>query len=317
MVTPQNWLFQRSYKKLREKLLREQSLCHLGRLGEGGFESTAAAGAFISLNVWQQCSPEIGHRITGVDASFPRTAREKSMLLKCAEVQVVEQVTLLKNVDARIVFSNHSARHLLSEYADSYLGLGTGDGQKYLRYFWEASHIPQVWVHCQSAVQRTQQYGGREQVIAWDQGIGRVRGMSDAERVQIHNQDRSGNASWSKSGVGVALMRGLPANLYDGAVYDKSMAVLIPKNPEHLSAIWAYCSSSEFHDNVRLIDHNIIVANGTLVQVPFDLEHWQKVAEKIGPLPEPYSNDPTQWLFKGNPGSCWPPGPPGPAAARF
>jgi hypothetical protein len=36
-----------------------------------------------------------------------------------------------------------------------------------------------------------------------------------------------------------------------------------------------------------------------LVKVPFDLEYWQKVAEKKGPLPKPFSEDPTQWLFKG------------------
>jgi hypothetical protein len=45
------------------------------------------------------------------------------------------------------------------------------------------------------------------------------------------------------------------------------------------------------------------VANLTLLKAPFDLEHWTKVAEQLYPdgLPEPYSNDPTQWLFKGDP----------------
>jgi hypothetical protein len=43
------------------------------------------------------------------------------------------------------------------------------------------------------------------------------------------------------------------------------------------------------------------VTNRTLVKVPFDLERWQRVADEAGPLPEPCSNDPTQWLFKGEP----------------
>jgi hypothetical protein len=35
--------------------------------------------------------------------------------------------------------------------------------------------------------------------------------------------------------------------------------------------------------------------------VPFDLAHWQRVAEEQYPdgLPEPHSGDPTQWLFEG------------------
>ena len=45
------------------------------------------------------------------------------------------------------------------------------------------------------------------------------------------------------------------------------------------------------------------VTNATLVKVPFDLERWQQVAAEEYPngLPEPHSNDPTQWLFKGHP----------------
>jgi hypothetical protein len=39
------------------------------------------------------------------------------------------------------------------------------------------------------------------------------------------------------------------------------------------------------------------------VKVPFDLEHWQKVAAEKYPhgLPKPFSSDPTQWLFNGHP----------------
>jgi hypothetical protein len=41
----------------------------------------------------------------------------------------------------------------------------------------------------------------------------------------------------------------------------------------------------------------------TLVKVPFDLAHWQKVAAEKYPhgLPKPFSSDPRQWLFNGHP----------------
>ena len=41
------------------------------------------------------------------------------------------------------------------------------------------------------------------------------------------------------------------------------------------------------------------VTNRTLVKVPFDADRWRKVAEEAGPLPEPWSDDPTQWLSEG------------------
>ena len=49
LVLPQNWLFLTSYRKLREKLLTQETWCLLAWLGEGGFESSAAAGAFVTL----------------------------------------------------------------------------------------------------------------------------------------------------------------------------------------------------------------------------------------------------------------------------
>src|SRR5260370_23700954 len=96
-------------------------------------------------------------------------------------------------------------------------------------------------------------------------------------------------------------MRNLPVTLYSGEAFDSNVGIIIPNNPLHRPAIWAFCQSSEYSTAVRQIDQKIGVANATLVKVPFDLEHWQKVADVADPLPEPYSNDPTQWLFKGNP----------------
>src|SRR5690606_4250329 len=39
LVTPQNWLFLKSYKHIREKLLKEQSWEHTSWLGPGAFET--------------------------------------------------------------------------------------------------------------------------------------------------------------------------------------------------------------------------------------------------------------------------------------
>jgi len=123
--------------------------------------------------------------------------------------------------------------------------------------------------------------------------------MTDWERDQIHNQDQSGSQAWGKSGVGVSLMRELRVTLYTGEIFDKAMAVLVPKNPKHIKAIWAFAQSDTFAESVRRLDHKTIIANGTLVKVRFDLERWQRIADEAGPLPKPDSNDPTQWLFNG------------------
>lgn len=127
--------------------------------------------------------------------------------------------------------------------------------------------------------------------------------MSEAEREQIHNQDQSGQQAWGKTGVCVSLNKVLPVTHYSGELFDKAVAVLVPKKREHLPAIRAFAESNTFQSAVRALDQKTIVANGTLLKVSFDLAHWQKVAAEKYPhgLPKPFSNDPTQWLFNGHP----------------
>jgi len=84
-------------------------------------------------------------------------------------------------------------------------------------------------------------------------------------------------------------------------VFLDSAVVILPSDENHLPAIYAYCSSADYSADVRRINRKLIVTNRTLVKVPFEVERWQKVAEAAGPLPQPWSEDPTQWLFKGGP----------------
>ena len=99
------------------------------------------------------------------------------------------------------------------------------------------------------------------------------------------------------------MMRELAVTLYAGDLFDISCTPVVPHDSEHLPAIWAFCSSPEYNIAVRALDQALKVTNATLVKIPFDLAHWQKVAAEKYPhgLPKPFSSDPTQWLFNGHP----------------
>jgi hypothetical protein len=104
-------------------------------------------------------------------------------------------------------------------------------------------------------------------------------------------------------GVIVNQVRNLSAAIYMGNSFDNNAAIIIPELEEHLPAIYEFCISSQYPVEVRKVDAKLNVTGGTLVKVPFDLAHWQEVAAEKYPngLPEPYSDDPTQWLFHGHP----------------
>ena len=94
----------------------------------------------------------------------------------------------------------------------------------------------------------------------------------------------------------------MPCRLYTGELFDNNAAVISPHYADLLPALWALLqlagvSQRLFARSTRRSN----VTNRTLVKVPFDVERWRQVAEEAGPLPEPWSDDPTQWLFEGRP----------------
>lgn len=133
----------------------------------------------------------------------------------------------------------------------------------------------------------------------WQDGKGDLINLAD----EFDSRPTRGFRAWRKLGVAINRMGDLSAELYFGEIFECNIAAVIPKNPEHREAIWHFCKSPEYSLEVRKVDQAIKVTNVTLLKVPFDLAHWQKVAAEKYPngLPKPFSSDPTQWLFNGHP----------------
>ncbi|NLZ11110.1 MAG: SAM-dependent DNA methyltransferase [Alcaligenaceae bacterium] len=303
IVMPQNWLFLTSYRKQRESLLRRVEWNLLARLGEGGFDSPQAAGAFIILLTQTNALPAESFELRGVDASAPKLTLEKATLLAEGEVVSVSQKGQLDNPDARVALEESTGAELLAEYADGLAGILNGDSPRFLKVFWEILERSDLWSFQQTTQEQTAEFGGLHNLVFYDEKNGHLREQEWIRKERLHNSDQRGQSVVGKHGVAISSMRVLPAALFLGSRFDSNVAAVVPKNAEHIPAIWCFCSSPEFNEAVRRIDQKINVTNATLVKVPFDLEHWQKVAAERYPngLPKPYSDDPTQWLFHGHP----------------
>ena len=289
LVTPQNWMFKVTYQALRRQLLISEEWNLVALLGMAAFSDMNWWAFNTALTViTDNLSPE-SHTFYCVDATARKGPFEKERLLKTAAVSSIEQRLQLCNPDARVSLATDSTTELFAKYAHSFQGIATADYARFGRCFWEFPDIPIEWEFQQSTVKANTAYGGREHIFLWELGTGTLA-RSPRARVQ-------GLAALHKQGVAVSQMNRLPATLYCGDYFDNNTAVLIPNDPSHLEAIWAYCSSEEFYTNVRNIDSAVKVTNSTLLKVPFDLERWQTVKEERWPggLPEPYSDDPTQW----------------------
>ena len=307
-VTPQNWLFLTSYRKLREKLLKQHTWNLVARLGSGAFETISGNVVNVALSVLSADRPTHSWRMAGIDVSVPLSEQsvrpvEKASLLRgvlatrdpAHSIQTNVQGEQLRNPDARVVLGRARGADTLAKYAQSFQGTTSGDNPRFVLTFWETSCINGVWRTLQSTGDGKEHFAGRHHVFLWENGNGCVV-SSQGARIQ-------GRAAWDKLGIAVGQMEDLPATLNSGSPWDMNCATIVPKDSKHLSAVWCFCSSSTYNQAVRRIDQHLKVTNATLVKVPFDLSYWQRVADEEYPhgLPKPFSDDPTQWIFHGHP----------------
>jgi hypothetical protein len=298
LVTPQNWLFLGTYKHLRKRMLEEAEWNIVARLGPRAFETISGEVVNVALLALTRRGAENTHSFAGIDVSPGNSSQVKATLLHDKQLSTAKQIEQLGNPDFRIALEAGSGHRLLSSVAHGVHGLGSKDTPCFFHQFWEIPAITPDWEFLQTTIESTRNFGGCEQIVFWEEGKGLL-----SERGQRGEAVLAGGMAWERRGVIVSQMSSLPAALYLGDMFDKNAAVVLPHDEENLPAIWAYCSSSEYLDEVRRIDQKMNVTNVTLVKVPFDLAHWRQVAADTYPhgLPKPHSNSPTQWLFNGHP----------------
>ena len=298
IVMPQNWLFLTTYSAQRKHLLKEARWELLARLGPSAFETISGEVVKAILLTLTRTHPHDDHELHGIDASMPRKAAEKAEVLQDGKIVAVNQMGQMRSPDARITLEQTSDLALVLKYADGVHGFGSRDSPCFFRQFWEVFDYSSDWQFLQTTTKETQPWMGCEQIVFWQNGKGLL-----AERGRRGQASPAGSSAWGRVGVAVSQMGILPTSLYTGEIFDKNVAVVCPRDASHLPPLWCYCASPEYHEAVRRIDQNLKVTNATLVKVPFDLRHWRKIAaEKYSNgLPQPYSDDPAQWLFHGHP----------------
>ena len=183
LVTPQSWLFLRTYAGLRRALLTSAEVVSMARLGPNAFHDMnwwAATTALVSLSR-RRADPD--HRLAAVDVADAHEPEAKALGLGSTPVACLSQSGQLRNPDARIVLSDSASLPLLREYVDCLQGTTTGDNARHVRKFWELPSAGADWEFFQGTVERTENFGGRHDVLRWEGGGGDLARSPEA-RVQ-------------------------------------------------------------------------------------------------------------------------------------
>jgi len=290
VVLPQNWLFMASYKKFRERLIKEYQWNFLARLGPGAFSQITGEVVKAILFSINKIIPSKNHLIAGIDASKFDTVQLKDQSLKNGEIKFVSQHEQLKNPDSKFILDtdhNQSEFPILEKFAKPFQGIKTGDDPKFKYLFWEVNKLSHWKLAYGGPLAQSSQ--GCHYILNW-QNEGK-----DFARFQ-------GFKAFDKCGFYLTNVGRLTCNSFDAKPFTSEITVLIPFNEKLLPAINCYLKSETYETELRKIDQNLAISTASVAKVPFDRLNWERLAKEKFPdgLMEPFSNDPTQWVFKGD-----------------
>jgi hypothetical protein len=303
LVVPQNWLSQDKYTAFRKATLDQHTWHCAVQLGPGAFRGITGEVVKPLLFICSSQQSAFDHCFQSADVTSSAGAEAKDAALRVTDLSPVAQMKQVGNPKHRVALGGEHRGGRLSDYAYYANGIQTGDSPRFSVSFWELPAISDGWALKQTTVDQTVRYGGMTEALFWEGGEGELASFV-REKLQSESTGAwlRGREAWGKKGVLVSAMGRLQVSLYLGDLFDDNSVAIIPTEQSALPAIWALCSSNSYHDEVRKIDKALKV-RGPLVEVPFDLAHWQQVAAEKYPngLPEPQSDDATQWLFNGHP----------------
>lgn len=297
VVTPQNWVFLNRYKDLRCRLLRTSTWNALARLGPGAFDTITGEVVKAILLIVSNEPPTDESAIATIDVSDDSAALGKSLALRSKPLVPIAQALQLRNPDCIVKLVSSGPEGTLGDYAIVRGGITTGDSPQFRKCFWEVDLFAKTWALQQAGCDSGADFGGREYVLLWEEGEGKLAGRTGGLGATI-----AGREVWGRNGIALTYTGSLRPTAYTGELFENVICVLVPRDHSTLDAIWRFCRSDRFAQDVRSVNQKLSVDVRYFEKAPFDLDEWQGGSDQDSEYPSaPESDDPTQWLFHGHP----------------
>ena len=288
VVIQNSWLEKPYFLKFREWILNNNYLSFITLLGSGAFDTISGEVVNVCLPIIKNTLHNDNSKTVFLDCSD--LPDKKSGILN-SKIALLGQNVLIKNPDYVITPNVLSKNSLLAEFCNNPQGIKTGDDMVWIRKFWEFGFTNSDWEFCLSTPDQRSHYSGRQKLIRWGTGN------------EMFTRARYDSFALEKYGVAVSQTGKIQSTVYNGVRFDSGVTPIVPVNQNNVLAVYTFCSSNEFIEEVNKLSSGLYTNNSTLLNVSFDRDYWQNIAEKKYPsgLPKPYSDDPTQWLFHGHP----------------
>lgn len=226
----------------------------------------------------------------GINAQSIRTTEAKAKALSAGELKLTP-VKGRKSTDP-ILIGAKAGGSTLGQYATAFQGTSPGDGDRFVRTFWEKQELSDRWIYFQNTPDGSSDCSGKSYIIKWEEVDAGFPGAAIR-----------GREAWGKTGLVTTKISPFPVALYWGDKFSTSSPVIIPKDSRFIHPILNFMRSAKFKDVVQSVNSAFGIGNGYFQHLPFDPSEW---ADEIRPKLAPFSSNPTRWLFSGHPASSEP-----------
>ena len=305
VVLPSDWMHYRAGRKFRGYLLEHHSLRFLALLGNNSFYTPLRVNPVLTIGDAKRSSDQ-GVPTVVISAS---SLSEKPAALRSTSLVKFQQSSWRTSLDSRISLASndgkpeHAIGSVVGDIADARNGMQAGDSQRFDRYFWEIPNLGDDWEFFQHSPDGEGFYSGRKKVVLWESEVGEIARLADSVKHLNHAAQnwRRGKPLWGRQGVAVSKI-GAKTAIYLGDRFDSGSFAIVPNDPEDHLALVAFALSGDLRDELAKISPGFALSSPqTLLQLPFDVEHWRTEAARLFPegLPTPVSFNPTLWIFDG------------------
>jgi hypothetical protein len=292
-VIPQSFMYLKSFEPLRKDWLKATNYDLLGRLAHGAFTEIKGEVVNVVLVIQSAHQPRKNAILRGIDASQERTISEKASGLRSFPIHHITIEKLLTDPETRISFHIAESDALLKNFADVVYGSKPGQTPRVVRYFWEVEQEG-TWMLMQTSPDSSlNDYSGCDRVMLTFDAM---------DRLGVTEYSSTGEKIWKAPGIIIAKMGSMKSSLYAGNAFDDNTYAIIPKEDAFHAPLYSFIRAPDFRTAIKKINQKFMASISTVESVPFDIAYWKDKSATEFPtgMPQPASQNPSQWLFKGD-----------------
>ena len=313
MINIPVWMFISSYEKLREKLLRENTIVNMVHPGRGIFGSDFGTTAFVIAKAHLQCYKGHYRRLFDKQGEVKSIEQREQRFFEKRGVFYTTQDNFSKIPGSPVTYwvsdnlRNAFGEKKLSDYACQKTRISTGDNDRFMRKWFETDfkgidEAHERWIPCPKGGDFRKWYGNLDIVLDWHNDGHALRNFKRATMGDPNYFFKEG-LTWTKISSYATSFRYVPK----GCICDHMGPLLYVYDNENIKPILGFVNSKVAYTYLNILAPTIAFESGDIAKTPVKMPDSQSetitqiVNENLELSKSDWDSFETSWDFKRHP----------------